>query len=340
MNIAAIIVNYRTPHLALECLNALKQERRDRLHLKAIVVDNSSCDGSVSVLSAALEESEFRDWVEFLPLPINGGFGWANNQAILHVLQSQPKPEAFFLVNPDAAIERGALEALVVALNEHPNVGAVGSQLLNSDGSCAGSAFRFPTIAREFVRGVGIGRIGQALGVSPIVMPFGMKGAVDWVTGASVLLRTKALEEAGLFDTGFFLYFEEVELMHRLSRKGWAAFHCPESRVFHLAGASTGVVDGKADGSRVPPDYVFHSRRRYFALTGGKSQAFLANVAWLAGDLLRRIIEKTVRRSAQNGGSERSVLLRLGLRAEGNDTLAAFDCVNDKCGGRPAWMRH
>ncbi len=338
MNIAAIIVNYRTPHLALKCLEALSQERKRLNHLRALIVDNASGDESVSMLSKAITEPELRDWVNLLPLPMNGGFGWGNNQGMLHLLQHESKPDAFFLLNPDAAIEPGALEALVACLSEHPDAGAVGSQLLNPDGSHAGSAFRFPTVAREFIRGVGIGRIGRVLRVAPIVMPFGIKGAVDWVTGASVLLRTKALEESGLFDTGFFLYFEEVELMHRLSRKGWAAYHCPQSRVIHLAGASTGVVDGQTSGNRVAPDYVFHSRRRYFALTGGKSKAFIANSAWLIGDLMRQVIKPTTRGSASNGASERSVLLRLGLRARPHDASAAFDRVDDRPGGRPAWM--
>lgn len=338
MHVTAVIVNYRTPHLVLNCLEALSRERRFLPDLKAVVVDNASGDDSVPTLAAAIEETLLSEWVEFLPLPLNGGFGWGNNQAILHLLERKVKPEAFLLLNPDTVIEQGALCSLVACLTEQPKAGAVGSQLLNPDGSLAGSAFRFPTVAREFIRGVGIGRVGKILGVAPVLIPYGFKGFVDWVTGASVLLRTQALEESGLFDTGFFLYFEEVELMHRLAEHGWLAYHCPESRVIHVAGASTGVVDGKTAGNRVPPDYVFHSRRRYFALTGGKRTALVASVAWLAGDVMRRTITYATGNRGAEHTPESGALLRIGLRACDHDTVAAFERIGDKAGGPPSWM--
>lgn len=338
MRIVAIIVNFQTPQLVLKCLAALGNERRFLPDLRAVVVDNASCDESVPLLSAAIKSSPLRDWVQFLPLSLNGGFSWGNNQAILHVLQSCEKPDAFYLLNPDTVITSGALRSLVDCLTSHPDSGAVGSQLRNPDGSLAGSAFRFPTVAREFVRGVGIERVGQLLGIAPVLFPYGVRGRVDWVTGASVLLRTKALDEAGLFDTGFFLYFEEVELMRRLAGHGWFAYHCPESMVFHEAGASTGVIDGKAAGKRVPPDYVFRSRRRYFALTLGKRRALLANLAWMAGDLLGGAIALARGRWARGRMAECAALLRIGLRARDQDSLAAFERLDDNVGKRPAWM--
>lgn len=338
MRIAAIIVNYRTPQLVLKCLASLNDERRFFPDLNAVVVDNASGDESVRLLSAAIDNSQLSDWVQFLPLPLNGGFGWGNNQAILHLLESGQRPDAIFLLNPDTVLEHGALRSLADCLIDHLDAGAVGSQLVNPDGSLAGSAFRFPTIATEFVRGMGIERAGRILGIAPALFPYGEKRRVDWVTGASVLLRTKALDEAGLFDTGFFLYFEEVELMRRLARHGWFAYHCPESIVTHAAGASTGVIDGKAAGKRVPPDYVFHSRRRYFALTLGKRRTLLANLAWLTGDLLGRVIALARGMRRTDAMAESAALLRIGLCARAQDALAAFERLDDNVGKGPAWM--
>lgn len=338
MNIVAIIVNYRTPHLALKCLEALSKEMRLIPALKAILVDNGSSDGSEAILRAAIEQYPLSEWVEFLPLQTNGGFGWANNQAMLDVIRREARPDAFFLLNPDAIVHPGALRSLVDVLIERPDAGAVGSQLLNPDGSRAGSAFRFPTVSREFIRGIGSNRIGKALGIAPILVPYGFRDSVDWVTGASVLLRATALEQAGLFDTGFFLYFEEVELMHRLSKFGWAVYHSPESEVMHIAGASTGVVDGKSAGNRVPPDYVFHSRRRFFALTGGKNAVLLANLAWLAGDGLRQIVSLMLGRRSDMRAKENRALWRTGLRASSRDLSPAFGTFDDGVGELPAWM--
>lgn len=339
MQITAIIVNYRTPELVIRCLEALASERVRTTELTALVVDNASGDDSIKVLTEAIDRPPLSDWVRFVPLPVNGGFGWGNNQAMLHVLQSGALPDAFFLLNPDTVIEQGALQALMRALNRHQDAAAVGSQLLNTDGTLSGSAFRFPTIGREFIRGLGVGKVGRLLGIPPVLVPYGVSGPVDWVTGASVLIRTRALEQCGMFDTGFFLYFEEVELMHRLGLSGWRIYHCPESRVVHVAGASTGLVDGKLANEKGPPDYLFQSRKRYFALSGGKARVLLANLAWLAGDALSGVVAPFKgMRVRRHSLAERKALLKNGLAARSHDTVPAIGYTDENAGDMPAWM--
>lgn len=339
MQIAAVIVNYRTPAMVLACLDSLGQERVALPGLKAVVVDNASGDDSAEILTARLGDAPYADWVQFIPLPLNGGFGWGNNEAILRLLADAAAPEAILLLNPDAMVEPGALVALVEDMRLRPDAGAIGSQLVNVDGSLSGSAFRFPTISREFMRGLGIARLGRVLGIKPVLVPLGERGPVDWATGASVLLRTMALRDAGLFDTGFFLYFEEVELMHRFGRHGWKCYHCPESRVVHVAGASTGVVDGQSKSLRAPPDYIFHSRHRYFALTAGRSSALFADIAWLAGVAVRRIIGFFwTSRAVPDAKPERDALLRIGLGAHRQHSIPAVTGPSDRPGSRPKWM--
>lgn len=340
MRIVAIIINYRTPELVIRCLSALAEERAALPDLCAVVADNNSGDGSAERLSVELSGAAFADWVEFVALPINGGFGWGNNQAILHYLRDQPLPDAIYFLNPDTAVEPGALLALVRDLENKPDAGAIGSQLINVDGSLAGSAFRFPSIGREFTRGLGIGAIERLLGIAPILVPSGVRQPVDWVTGASVLIRTAAIAETGLFDTGFFLYFEEVELMYRLRKNGWQTYHCPESRVMHIAGAATGVVNGKTDGDRPPPDYVFQSRERFFILTGGKIRSLLADLAWLAGATMASFVRLLFLRQLRAPSRyERCALIRIGLDAREGDTLPAITHFDDRIGDDPAWMR-
>lgn len=339
MRIAVVIVNYRTPEMVVACLESLNKERTAIPAIQAIVVDNASGDDSAAILSAKLSSEPFSQWVEFLPLPINGGFGWGNNEAILSLLARETPPEAILLLNPDAMIEPGAVVALVRDMESRPDAAAIGSQLVNQDGTLAGSAFRFPSISREFLRGVGVAGIGRLLRISPVLVPLGEVGPVDWVTGASVLIRTQALHDVGMFDSGFFLYFEEVELMRRFAIHGWKCFHCPESRVVHVAGASTGIVDGQLEGKRAPPDYIFHSRHRYFALTGGRLYAWLSDWAWLTGEFCARIMNiLIVRRKAADTRAERKALLRIGLGASRKDGLPAITLTTDLPGRPPSWM--
>jgi hypothetical protein len=116
---------------------------------------------------------------------------------------------------------------------------------------------------------------------------------VDWVTGASVMLRVDALRQVGLFDEGFFLYHEEVELMWRLRRAGWSIATEPRSVVRHLGGVATGVRSGNDCVERRNPTYLYRSRSRFFGLTRGRTIAVAAFAAWLAGHMvweLRRLL--------------------------------------------------
>ena len=283
--VAIIIVNYRTPDLTKVCLSALQSERRSFSHLRVLVVDGGSADGSAHELSDAIAGPEFRDWVELLALPINGGFGWANNQAMQRLMASSEQPRYIHLLNPDAQIEPGAIRQLADYLEDHPQVGAVGSQLLEPNGSLSGSAFSFPSIRGEFSRGVRTGALERLLRVRPISSTPPNATSVDWVTGASVMLRVDALCEVGLFDEGIFLYHEEVELMWRMQRAGWSVATEPRSRVRHIGAAATQVYDRNMSErchARVPA-YFYRSRTRFFALTRGRTVAALAFAAWLLG---------------------------------------------------------
>jgi N-acetylglucosaminyl-diphospho-decaprenol L-rhamnosyltransferase len=298
VEILTVIVNYRTPELTIKCIDALAIERGAGLSLRAIVADGCSSDDSVSRIAEHLRNSGYEEWVELLPLDFNGGFGWANNKAILHSLRDGPSASDFiYLLNPDAVVTSGAVGALLHRLHQTPAAAAVGSQLLEPNGEKAASAFPFPSLRREFARASHIGAMQKLFRVKPPVTNFEAPSRVDWVTGASVMLRSEALAQTGLFDDGFFLYFEEVELMHRLSVAGWEIWCEPESRVKHIGGAATGVNNDEKP--KALPDYWFRSRLRYFARTGGTLGAVMANIAWFSGfvfsGLLRLQLSSKVR---------------------------------------------
>jgi GT2 family glycosyltransferase len=335
-----VIVNYRTPDLTLKCVAALGPEQAGLPGLRAIIVDGGSDDGSAEILREGLSGA-FSTFCTFLPLSINGGFGWANNQAILRLLQQDDPPDYIHLLNPDTIIQPGAVAALIKALDDHPQRGAVGSRLLEPDGTIAGSAFRFPSLGREFVRGTRFGGIGRLLGVAPIVVWSDAPCRVDWLTGASVMLRAAALRQTGLFDDGFFLYFEEVELMRRMARAGWQMWHIPASQVMHIGGAATGVdqKQSEEDGLKRYPAYWFRSRKRYFALTGGRLTALMAGLAWLAGDALWRVANMLgLGRAKKEIPFERADLLANGLIADqttGRPAITNWSATPDT---PPAWM--
>lgn len=336
--IVVVIVNYRTASLAEKCLEAVAQERAAGTNLSAILVDGCSGDGSVPQLRAFLATSDIADWTELLALDFNGGFGWANNQAILH--RGDKLPPYIYLLNPDAEIEPGAISALAQILDDHSEVAAVGSQLLEVDGSPSGSAFRFPSLRNEFVRGAQTSALRRVLGLQPATIDIAQAGPVDWVTGASVMLRRDALRQTGLFDDGFFLYFEEVELMQRLRQAGWRIWSQPASQVKHIGGASTGVEESLRPRAR--PAYWYRSRKRYFALAGGRAHAFWANLAWLVGYTLiglpRLILSSASRLRAVP--EELDGMREAGFWVSKDEIHRSAPAVGGAFGKPPSWSRH
>jgi GT2 family glycosyltransferase len=300
-----------------------------------VLVDGGSGDGSANQLANMVAGGDFEAWTSFLPLGINGGFGWANNQAILSLARSAQAPEFLYLVNPDAYVLDGAVAALVRDLRDNPKAGAAGSRLLNSDRSPVASAFRFLSPARELIAAAQSEKLGSLLGIAPLVSTAGESSEVDWVTGASFMLRATALKESQLFDDGFFLYFEEVELMHRLRAHGWTVRHVPDSLVVHSEGASTGL--GPTTPVRSLPGYWYNSRRRYFALTGGRGAVIRANLAFLAGKAAHSAKSRFRTSSGVTAVRARD-LFRFGVWPRTIDTIASAPAWGDQPGRLPFWM--
>ena len=339
-SVSVIVVNFRTPEYAIQCVQSLVPERVAVPNLEVVLIDNASGDDSVSIMSDALADLISDGFVKLMPLEINGGFGWANNQALLLLLARARPPEFVMLLNPDCTIEPGAVRVLLDELSLNDKCAVAGSQLLNPDGSWTGSAFRFPSIGREFVRGAGIDMVGRLLGIAPTLIASDSSCDADWVTGASCLIRTNALDIEGLFDDGFFLYFEEVELMFRLRQAGWTIRHVPGSRVFHIGGASTGLREGKTLSAPSFPLYWFQSRRRFLTLAYGPLRAWVANIAWIVGVSLGWIRGTfTSSKAAPTNIADTRQLFNHGLWPSGTDGKSAIARAGDSIGRPPAWMR-
>jgi len=330
-----VVVNYRTPELTIRCLAALARERGRLPSLTAMVVDGGSGDSSAATLSQALAHPEYRGWTAFLPLSINGGYGWANNQAILTLAQQGSPPQFIHVLNPDTEVAEGAVAALVADLQLNIECGAAGSQLMDADGKPAASAFRFPSPGREFAGAAQSEALRGLLGINGIVVSSPVSCAVDWVTGASVMFRADALRDAGLFDDGFFLYFEEVELMHRLRLHGWSVRHVPASRVVHIEGSATGV--GARATERPFPPYWYRSRRRYFRLTGGIPLLAAANLSALAGQAIAGL-KRLMGRPPSNRSLRSVDFLRRSFWTPAAEKRPSVPRLGDQPGRPPAWM--
>jgi N-acetylglucosaminyl-diphospho-decaprenol L-rhamnosyltransferase len=284
-----VILNYRTPELTIACLHSLVEEVRALPGTQVTVVDNASADGSVEQISAAIEAAQW-DWVTFLPQERNGGYAFGNNVGIRPALESEAPPDYFLLLNPDTVVRSGALQALVDFMDKTPEAGIAGSRLEDLDGTPQCSAFRFPNVWSELDSGLRLGLVTQLLSeqIVPILPVTDAIRQVDWVAGASMIVRRQVFETAGLMDEKYFLYFEEVDFCIAAKNAGWTCWYVPESRVVHYVGQSSGVTDTKRKAKR-RPEYWFDSRRRFFVKNYGWNYAILTEIAWASGFALWRL---------------------------------------------------
>lgn len=284
-----VILNWRTPEMTLKAAEAALREM-DGIEGEIIIVDNASGDGSLETMTQAVQARGW-DRVRLIASPVNGGFGAGNNVGIRAGLSSGERADYVYVLNSDAFPDEGAIRALMTYLEDHQHVGFAGSFIHGPDGEPHVTAFRFPSVASEFEGAARLGPVSRLLGHKAVPMPIPeISRRVDWLAGASLMMRSSVLDRIGLFDENFFLYFEETDLCLRAARAGWITHYVRESRVTHIGSVSTGMKEW-----RQVPDYWFDSRRYYFAKNHGVLYAAAATLAHVAGGLiwrLRRLVQR------------------------------------------------
>ena len=291
LDIAVVIVTYKCAALTIESLRSVVMERSEAgLHIRAVVVDNAS--GDTPAIAEAIESNGWRSWVTLVTAAKNAGFAYGNNLGIARAYEDHV-PSYIYLLNPDAQVRPGAIRSLALFLEAHPEVGIAGSSFENLDGSDWPIAFHFPSLMSELLQGMELGPLMRLFKRWTVAQHMTKAPQpIDWICGASMLIRPAVLESIGGMDENYFLYFEETDFCYRAKKAGFATWYVPESRVMHIRGQSTTVTD-ETKGPRRLPSYWFDSRRRYFAMTYGISRAIgIDIVAVLAGTI--GLVKRTV----------------------------------------------
>lgn len=281
--ISVIIVNYGTAALTIEAVQSVLDHRHGGRAVDVHVVDNASPENSGPLLA---EAHAARGWGERVVLYLeaeNHGFGRGNNVALRALAARAVPPRLVMALNPDARLKTETIDALATFIEANPRIGLVGCGIDRPEGGAVPAVFRFPNIRGEFSGALGFGPVsrlfGRYLTAGPANPP---TGPVEWVSGAAFMARLPALEEAGFFDPDYFLYFEESDLMARLTRLGWEIWHLSGVSIEHVAGAATGMQAGRHK-SRAQPGYWYDSWRLYFVKNRGPWYARAAALARLSG---------------------------------------------------------
>jgi N-acetylglucosaminyl-diphospho-decaprenol L-rhamnosyltransferase len=279
-----VIVSYRSRELVQRCLRSLETSPPSR-DARTWVVDNASADGTVEMI-----ESEFPE-VEVIASSSNLGFAAANNLAI----RRSTAPYVLAL-NPDTSVTPGALDHMLELMDSSPRIGIAGCRLELDDGTFDHAARRsFPTPVGALAHFTGVGRKdGAPAALTQYRAPDVESGPVDAVNGAFMLIRRETLDEIGLFDEGYWMYMEDLDLCYRVKQAGWTTWYEPAVTVIHTKGGTS----GKYRTSRL--NYAFHyGMLRFYRKHYAGLRNPLLNVAVYAGigaKLVVSLVASAIRR--------------------------------------------
>jgi len=234
--VAIVIVTYNSARDIDTVLRSLTEPAASTPH-EVLVVDNASTDGTPARIRAAWPA------VRLIESPSNLGFAAANNCAI-----RESSSELVLLLNPDTCAPPGAIDRLVAHLDARPDVAIVGPRIVDGDGRAELSFGGMIAPLTELKQKVLV--VGNDRGVTPIVSMVDRMTrrtrAVDWVSGACLLIRRADLEAAGLLDERFFLYTEDVDLCASVRTHGRTVLFVADVEIQHLRGRSAGATTAAA----------------------------------------------------------------------------------------------
>lgn len=277
IELAIIIVNYKTPSLLIDCLSGLLPELE---HMNAIVtvVDNHSGDGSVNQISQWLAEHDLLKKVIVIESPSNSGFSGGNNLGIKSV-----NANYYLLLNSDTLIRPGAIKTLVEKTMRIPKAGLISPCLEWPDGNQQESCFNYHTPVSEFIGSAKTGLITKLFRNFIVAQPISDRPqSYNWVSFACVMVKAEVFKTIGLIDEGYFMYFEDVEFCHRAKQAGWEIMYEPSAHVVHLRGGSS-PLKARAKLHKRLPRYFYESRTRFFFQTYGRVGLLSANLLWTLG---------------------------------------------------------
>jgi len=234
-----VIVNYNSTDDLVCCLRSIYDSLR-KISARVIIQDNAS-DDDVDRVYATFPQ------VELSKNNHNIGFAKAINNAL-----RQSAAPYVVLLNPDTQISTGFFESILGYMEKNADVGIVGPKILDSDGTTQGSARAFPTLFTGlFGRNTFLSKCfpnnpitranmltSKCDGKTPI--------AVGWVSGACMVVRQTAIDDVGLMDPRFFLYWEDADWCRRMWQKGWKVVYHPIPTVVHSVGTSSSTKPARS----------------------------------------------------------------------------------------------
>jgi GT2 family glycosyltransferase len=208
MDVSIIIINYRTPQLILDCLATIHKYTED-ISFEIIIVDNDPPRGE-----GGRVRQQYPD-VRWINMEYNAGFGRANNAGM-----KIARGRYYLILNADTLLTDNVIGRCVTRMDARLDVAACGALQYYADGTPMPFYGSFNEFRKTFFIVPPTGfftRILDRLFPEP---RYADPDQYDWLTGAFILVRRSAVDQAGGFDEDFFMYGEDVEWSGRLAKAG------------------------------------------------------------------------------------------------------------------------
>jgi N-acetylglucosaminyl-diphospho-decaprenol L-rhamnosyltransferase len=253
LDVSIIFVSYNTAEMTQKAIELVNNSQHN-LTTEIFVVDNASRDDS-----AELVAKHFPD-VHLIRNQLNVGFGRANNQVLPFY-----KGRYVLLLNTDAFVETDTIQKTFDFMEQNSDVGILGVKLLGRDGVLQPSCRYFPTPFNIFLNRTGLFKLFPNVQlVDNMAWDHNAVRDCDWVPGCYYLVRREVIDQVGLFDPRYFLYYEEVDHCYATKQAGWKVTYYPEAPVVHIGGESAKTDHSISSVSRQVSALQIESELLYF----------------------------------------------------------------------------
>lgn len=285
VKVSIIIVNYNTLNLVIQCIKSIIKHTR-KITYEIIIIDNNSKD-DLSILNT-IQEFKYIPLI-YHKLQNNIGFGGANNEGLKFA-----KGEYIFFLNPDTVILNDAISILANYLDLHPECGACGGNLFNTE-MCPTRSFRrrffdnlwlLDTIFTNNTFEKLLYRKNIAFNTTNVPLD------VSYIVGADLMIRHSIIKKIQGFDKDFFMYYEEIELCYRTIKSGAKIRSIPWAQIQHLEGKSSSNIDFKAH-------QMYRSSRLYFMKTQNRLSFIISRVLYFILSLQRYALNLFINNKAK-----------------------------------------
>lgn len=235
IDISVVIVNYKTPYFTNKAIASVFHHCLT-LKKEVFIVDNASGDNSVELI-----ESKWHNQIKLIKNNENLGFARANNQAM-----RLANGRYYLLLNSDAEMLDDSVSKMVEFADSRPEIGIVGCRVISKDGTQQSSCWRSYSLAYLISRAFNLYRF----------LPDGWMGTtnieaygkptqtkqVEVVSGCIFLVRSQAVQKAGLFDEQYFMYCEDMDWCVEMNKAGYQVWYFHEATIRHYGGGTSALI--------------------------------------------------------------------------------------------------